>query len=65
MSFCFCGKYAPYAFKKQTGDLIWFCFDHAPKTKKLQKEKKEVVERIAETPIKLTEEKTGALYYDN
>jgi len=64
MSFCFCGKYAPYAYKRKTGELSWFCFEHSPKAKKLQKGKK-IAETIAETPIKLTEEKTGALYYDN
>lgn len=46
MSFCFCGKYAPYAYKKKTGDLTWFCFEHSPKAKKLQKEKKEIAEAI-------------------
>ena len=61
MSFCFCGKYAPYEYKRKNGDKVNFCLEHAPKPKKPQKQKKEIEEK----PLELTEEKTGALYYDN
>ena len=59
MTFCFCGKYAPYEYKRKNGDKKRYCFEHAPKPKKPPKQKKE------EKPLDLTDEKTGALYYDN
>lgn len=58
-----CRQPAMYKYRDKANKEIWFCFEHAPKAQN-NKRGNYKKPKAEEKPIKLTEEKTGALYYD-